>query len=129
MKVVFTHYIRAPKNEEGWYNCEHFIDDEENIFEVELTQEEYDALYHRFTDILWNKWQGLIGDCEQDELPAEHVEEALQVVQELISTSDYPGEKTALEKLKSALEVALAAGYYIEFDNYMYLDPEKDEAP
>ena len=63
------------------------------------------------------KWRVLVGVWEEEELPAEHVAEALDLVNEMLSKSDNPAEISGLEKVKRALEVAKKSGYYIRFDN------------
>lgn len=58
-----------------------------------------------------------IGEYEEDQLPAEHVDEAFQLVNDLLSPSVDPDEKSGLEKVKRALEVAKESGVHIEFDH------------
>lgn len=120
MGINRYHMIYAPKNPEGYNHFEYFIEDEENIHTEELTQEEYNALdrlHTGFFSLIYEKWNVIVGEWEEEQLPAEHVGEALELVNEMLSKSDDPAEISGLEKVKRALEVAVESGYYIEFDN------------
>ena len=114
------HMIYAPKNLEGYNHFEYFIEDKENIHEEELTQEEFDALDEYptgFFSLINKKWNVIVALWEEEQLPAEHVAEALELANSMIAKSSNPAEISGLEKVKRALEVAVKSGYYIEFDN------------
>ena len=114
------HMIYAPKNLEGYNHFEYFIEDPENVHEEELTQEEYNALYSGYSSffrLIYEKWDVIVGLWEDEQLPAEHVAEALELANAMIAKSSNPAEISGLEKVKRALEVAVKSGYYIEFDN------------
>ena len=114
------HLIYAPKNLEGYNHFEYFIEDKENVHEEELTEEEYNALdeYQAgFFSLIYEKWNVIVGLWEDEQLPAEHVAEALELANAMIAKSSNPAEISGLEKVKRALEVAVKSGYYIEFDN------------
>ena len=114
------HMIYAPKNLEGYNHFEYFIEDKENVHEEELTEEEYNALdeYQAgFFSLINKKWKVMVDLWEDEQLPAEHVAEALELTNERIAKSSNPAEISGLEKVKRALEVAVKSGDYIEFDN------------
>ena len=114
------HFIYAPKNLEGYNHFEYFIEDKENVHEEELTQEEFDALDEYptgFFSLINKKWKVMVDLWEDEQLPAEHVAEALELANAMIAKSSNPAEISGLEKVKRALEVAVKSGYYIEFDN------------
>ena len=120
MDFIRRHFIFAPKNLEGYNHFEYFIEDKENIHEEELTEEEYNALdeYQAdFFSLIYEKWNVIVGLWEDEQLPAEHVAEALELANAMIAKSSNPAEISGLEKVKRALEVAVKSGYYIEFDN------------
>lgn len=85
-----------------------------------MTEEEYNALYSGYSSffrLIYEKWGVIVGLWEEEQLPAEHVAEALELANAMIAKSSNPAEISGLEKVKRALEVAVKSGYYIEFDN------------
>ena len=108
-------YVNVPLDDQRFYEHDCTDDPMTNVFTVELTVDDYDALFWLFR--AWNDAFGTLIDLfEEDEIKAENVQEALGVLQ------NHMAESASSEFLAAAKKILPAVEKAVELNMPIYLD-------
>lgn len=100
------HLIFIPKNEQGIRDYLEDTNGNENFFVYEISEEEFTVLWnHHVFDILNDKYDLLIDECEEETVTADQLKEAYKAI------SFYKGEW--LKAVDKAIELGTCA--YLHF--------------
>ena len=108
-------YVNVPLDDQCVYEHDCTDDSMTNVFTVELTVDDYDALFWLFR--AWNDAFGILIDIfEEDEIKAEKSREALRILQNHVAKS------TSSEFLAAAKKILPAVEKAVELNMPIYLD-------
>ena len=112
---MHNYYINVPLNEEAMKAYD-YMQEPDNMFSIELTEEEFQELDAGLFHDLNRELSVMIQFCEDERIETEQIEQALHIARIRLAVSTRAREKSGLEKVLQALQIAQRAKTYLAFD-------------
>ncbi|SDW58657.1 hypothetical protein SAMN05216391_11193 [Lachnospiraceae bacterium KHCPX20] len=118
---MFVYYLNVPVNSEGVEEFESYSETMPDVKTFELTEEEY--LFLRKPNGLFQKFDATFGTiidvCEEERITFEQLPVALELTEYALKIAKDQHEKSAIEKMRDSLVLAIESETFMEIDIYV----------